>query len=214
MRILLAFSLLAATAGAEIIDRIAVNIGDRVITESMILQQLRLSAFYDGREPDVSPQSKKQAVETLISQILLIQEMDDTRYPEPAMREALDALQKELIPRYGGEERFREALTRYRVTEDQLVNFIQRMQRSVSFIDLRFKRGQTVTTEEINRFYQNDFQQIWNRSNSGKPVPGLEEVSDDIEELILGRKTDTAVEEWLKETQERSGIRIREEVFQ
>ena len=42
----------------------------------------------------------------------------------------------------------------------------------------------------------------------------FEEVTDEIEEFILGTKTDTATEEWLKETRARAPGRFREEVFQ
>ncbi len=207
-------ALFALLAHAEIIDRIAVTIGNRVITESMLIEQIRLSALYDGREPDFSPASKRAAAGTLIAQTLLLQEMDDTRYPEPAMKDVIDQLRNDVVPLYEGEAGFPAALRARRVTEEDLQRFMQRMMRSLSFIDLRFRRGQTVTTEEIRQYYEGEFRQVWMKSNAGKPMPALEDVTEQIEEVIVGRKTDKALEEWVAQTRQRSEIRFRDEVFQ
>ncbi|MBL8214045.1 MAG: hypothetical protein JNK87_25215 [Bryobacterales bacterium] len=199
---------------AEIIDRIAVTIGNRVLTESMLIEQIRLSALYDGREPDFSPASKRAAAETLIAQTLLLQEMDDTRYPEPAMKDVIDELRNDVVPLYEGEAGFPNALRARRVTEEELQRFVQRMMRSLSFIDLRFRRGQTVTTDEIRQYYEGEFRQVWMKKNAGKPIPALEDVTEEIEEVIVGRKTDKALEEWVAQARQRSEIRFRDEVFQ
>lgn len=201
-------------ACAEIIDRIAATIGNRVITESMLVEQIRLSALYDGKEPDFSPASKRRAAETLIQQTLLVQEMDDTRYPEPAMKDVIDELKKDVAPLYAGETGFPGALRARRVTEEELQRFVQRMMRSLSFIDLRFRRGQTVTTEEIRQYYDGEFRQTWMKSNPDKQIPALEDVSEQIEEVIVGRKTDRALEEWVAQSRQRAEIRFRDEVFQ
>jgi hypothetical protein len=218
MRNTLAIALLlgstAIAARGEIIDRVAVTIGDRVLTESMLIEQIRLAAFYDGREPDFSPAKKRQAAETLISQTLLVQEMDDTRYPEPAMKDAIDVMRRDIMPQHGGEASLPQTLRRARITEEQLLAFVQRMLRSLSFIDLRFRRGQTVTTEEISMYYQTEFQSAWLKTNPGKPLPQFDDVNAEIEELIVGRKTDRTVEEWLAQAKARSLIRFRDEVFQ
>ena len=43
----------AALAQAVIIDRVAVSVGNRVITESDIVREIRVTAFLNGAEPDL-----------------------------------------------------------------------------------------------------------------------------------------------------------------
>jgi hypothetical protein len=201
-------------ARSEIIDRIAVTVGNRVITESMVLQQIRLAAFVDGREPKFDAATKRQAADTLVSQFLLVEEMDNTRYPEPAMTDAVAYLKQTILPRFADEGAYQQALEKYRITDEELRQFLQRILRSVNFIDLRFGRGQQVSTTDINDYYQKSFAGFWKKSNGDKPLPPLEEVTDVIEEQLLAERTDRASEDWLRQTQQAAKIRYREEVFQ
>ncbi|MBI4904737.1 MAG: hypothetical protein HY820_13940 [Acidobacteria bacterium] len=213
MRTLLLILAMAA-AQAEIIDRIALTIDNRVITESMLFQQIRLAAFYDNKAPDFSASAKRKAADTLISQILLIREMDDTRYPDPAMATVLEHVKETVMPRFANEEAYRKDLADRRLTEQDVLRFLQSMVRSLDFIDLRFRRGQQVSTLETADFYRKEFSAQWAKRNPGKPMPPLDQVSDDIEEQILAAKTDAATEEWLSQTRASARIRFREEVFQ
>ncbi|MBS1825988.1 MAG: hypothetical protein JST93_11750 [Acidobacteria bacterium] len=198
----------------EIIDRIAITIGSRVIPESEIFQAIRLAAFIDGREPDFSLASKRKAAETVISQVLLIQEMDETRFTVPSMADVIAQWNELIKPRYPTDEAYQAELAKRRITDEEVRLYLQSMIRAVEFIDLRFTRGQQVSSDEIAAYYSKEFREYWQKTNPGKPVPPLEEVSPDIEEWILGAKTDTASEEWLQQTRARSRIRYREEVFQ
>ncbi len=214
MRKLILIFAMAVAARAEIIDRIAFTIDNRVVTESMLIQQIRLAAFYDNKEPDVSPAAKRKAADTLISQILLVREMDDTRYPDPAMATVQEHAKETVMPRFANEDAYRQDLARRRLTEQDVLRFLQSMVRSLDFIDLRFRRGQQVSTQETADYYQKEFAAQWNKRNPGKPLPVLDEVSDELEEQILAMKTDAATEEWLSQTRASAKIRYREEVFQ
>jgi hypothetical protein len=214
MLLVLACIALTLPARAEIIDRIAVTIGTRVITESMIIQQIRLAAFYDNKAPDFSSASKRAAVGTLVSRYLLTQEMDDTRFTTPGMNEVLEYVKDVLAPRFPDERAYIEELAHRRLTDEEVRLFLQNMIRVLQFIELRFQRGQTVSTEEIGAYYSKEFREKWEKQNPQKPLPPLDEVSDTIEESILASKTDAAVDEWMKQTRTTAEIRYREEVFQ
>src|SRR5262249_49424474 len=56
---------------AEIIDRVAVVVGNRVITESEILREVRLTAFLNGAPLDFSAASKRKTAERLVEQRLI-----------------------------------------------------------------------------------------------------------------------------------------------
>jgi hypothetical protein len=66
---------LLAAMSSEIIDRIAVSVEDSVITESELRKEIRVMAFLDETEPDLSGANKRKAAERLIDQYLM-------RHPE------------------------------------------------------------------------------------------------------------------------------------
>ena len=83
--------LLAAVASAlsaEIIDRIAIAVGNQVITESQIDEEIRITAFLNREKLDVSADSRKQAADRLIEQALVKREMGLSHYPLPQAGDA------------------------------------------------------------------------------------------------------------------------------
>ncbi|MBI3207965.1 MAG: hypothetical protein HYZ37_03570 [Candidatus Solibacter usitatus] len=213
MRKLLALLLLPLFACAEIIDRIALTIDGKVVTESMLIQQIRLSAFLDNVEPIVSSNAKRSASEVLISRLLLWKEMDDTRYPVPAMSAVREYARESILTRFPSADALRRELTSHSISEEELYEFLQQMVRSLEFIDLRFRRGQQAASDELADYYKKQYAPAWQRANPGKPVPSLEDAADEIEEIILTVKTDQAREEWLKEARSHARIRIRPDAF-
>ena len=73
---------------ADIIDRIAITVGNQVITESQIDEELRITAFLNRDKLDVSDDARKQAANRLIDQALVKREMELSHYPFP---QAVDA---------------------------------------------------------------------------------------------------------------------------
>lgn len=211
------FVLVAAAALAvngEIIDRIAVTVGNRVITESMVYQQIRLAAFQDGREPQFDPASRRQAAATLVSQTLLIQEMDDSRYPEPAMADILPQVEKLVAERFRSPEAYAAELAKRLIEAQDFVRFLQQQQRAYSFIDVRFRTGLQVGSEEIAAYYEKEFKAEWSKRSPQTAVPTMDDVSSDIEEILMGRKLDVATADWLKQAEATASIRYREEAFE
>src|SRR4051812_15792391 len=74
------FCVVAAAANAAIVDRTAVTLGTRVITESEILRRIRLTAFQSGNLPDYSDKSRREAAQRLIDLKLVEREMDLGHY--------------------------------------------------------------------------------------------------------------------------------------
>lgn len=214
LRLAFSFGLLAACAAGEIIDRIAVTVGTRVITASMVTQQIRMAAFQDGRPAEFAVAGKRQAAETLVSRALLQQEMDDSRYPDPAMTDIQSQLDKLIAERFKTEEAYRAELAKLHIDSQEFLRFLQQQQRAFSFIDVRFRTGVQVTSEEIAAYYEKEFKTEWTRRNPAAPVPPLDEVASDIEEILTGRKLDQATEDWLKQAHTSANIRYREEAFQ
>jgi hypothetical protein len=91
-RMLVLVLLLAAAGRAEIIDRIAVTVGKRVIAASDVALEIRLSAFMNQAQPDFSPEYKRKTAARLVERALIQEEAELSRYPPPEASEAAPAL--------------------------------------------------------------------------------------------------------------------------
>ena len=68
---------------AELIDRVAVSVGNTVITESEILEQMRVRALLEGTPLKLDGESKRDAADRLIQQTLIRREIETTHYVVP-----------------------------------------------------------------------------------------------------------------------------------
>src|SRR5450432_3413792 len=59
-------SLMVLAAAAGVVDRVAVVVGDTVITESEVLDELRLTEFLNSQPPDTRPEQRRAAAERLV----------------------------------------------------------------------------------------------------------------------------------------------------
>src|SRR5204862_796514 len=83
---------LALLARAETLDRIAVTVGRHVISERDIIEDLRLSAFLDGKAPDFGEEQKRKSAERLIDQYLVLEDAAATRAALPSPEDAAPLL--------------------------------------------------------------------------------------------------------------------------
>ncbi|MBI1792128.1 MAG: hypothetical protein HYR60_31780, partial [Acidobacteria bacterium] len=112
MRILTLSVLIASLGRPEIVDRVAVRVGNAVIAESDILREIRLAAFLNGEPPDFGPGARRQTAERLVDQRLIRKEIETGRYPEPEPS-GVEAVLKEALTS-------RRDLSAYRISEDDL----------------------------------------------------------------------------------------------
>ncbi len=189
---------LAALAGrAEIIDRIAVSVGNRVITESDLKRQIRVVAFQNGVKPDFSAASRRAAAEKMIDQKLIERELESSRYPIPSAAELAPALDEFKKTRYPEEAAYQQALAAYGITERDLLDLLVWERTLLRFIEIRFESSVLVTDQEVaEQARQKDLS-----------------VSDAERSLISGR-ADEQVEQWLKDARRRTTIIMHQEVFQ
>src|ERR1043166_1281731 len=63
-----------------IVDRIAITVGNKGITESAIVLRIRLTAFENDESPDFSLASRKATADRLVDQRIVEREMDVGHY--------------------------------------------------------------------------------------------------------------------------------------
>ncbi len=205
--------LLMAASRAEIIDRIAVTVDNRVITASQITLEIRLTAFLDGNKLDFSLAARRNAANRLIEQMLIRREMEVGRYSAPSpgdVEPMLKAVQEQRFPHAGD---YPQALAQYGITEEELKAHLLWQLTLLRFLDVRFRPGVEVTDAQIQSYYDK------NRANleagaGGSRNPTLDDLRDQIRRILTEEGVDQQMDAWLAEARKRSRIEFHEEAFQ
>lgn len=200
-RMLIAAMLTAALAGAETFDRVAVSIGNQVITESAILLDLRVSAFLDRLPVDSSPARKRESAERLVDQMLILRDADESHLKLPAA-EDVSGLMDQVRAQYSTSEEYAAALKQYQIAESDVIRQLVSGLAALTFTDLRFRPGVQVTEDELRDYY-----------NSIQDPASFEAQREEIEEVIARKRISDALDAWLKDARENARVQFREQVF-
>jgi len=198
---------------AEVLDRIAVTVGKRAFTQSEIIEQIRVAAFLNDEEPDLSPAGRKQAAERLLEQTLVRMEMELSRYPEPAAAAVDKALTEVKRVRQVSEAAFAESLASRGLTEAVLRRNLANQLMILLFIDYRFRPSVAVSNQDVEQYYREHFLPQWQRNSNQEP-PELDEVWDNLMEKLRDQRTDAALDEWLRDARKAVRVIWIKEAFQ
>ncbi len=212
-RILLLILALTAACCAEIIDRIAVTVGKRVITQSDILTEIRLSAFMNQSEPDFGPASRNKTAGRLVDRALFDNEMEIGKYVAPEQSKVDSEIAQLKQERFPTQDAYREALAKYGIREEDLQHYLFQQLAVLRFIDARFGPAVQILEADARDYYNDHFVKQWENKNK-KPPPAFEEVRSEIEDTLREQQVNSLMDNWLKETKERTRIDYRPEAFQ
>jgi hypothetical protein len=201
----------ALVARAAIIDRIAVSVGNRVITATDLDRELRITAFLNNAKPDFSSTERRKTAERMVDQTLVRSEIEVSRYLLPTAGE-VDAALKELKNRYADEAAYRGALAQYGISEDDLKTMLLWQLTLVRFIDARFRPGIQIGEAEIRQYFNEHVRPTFEQAHPGKSA-SLDDYRDGIEQTLTGDAANEQVEQWLKDARVRTRIDYHEEVF-
>jgi hypothetical protein len=193
-------------APAEIIDRIAVAVDHRVITESEIRRQIRITAFLNGEEPDFSAANKRLTADRLVEQMLIRRELEMRHYAASEIN--TNAVSGQLQERFNDTNSYNQALAKYGITDSDVRNALEWQATLLEFIDLRFRPGVQVPEADIRDYYNQQAE-----FNPGK-LPPFEEAREEVEEILTARHVDNALDRWLGQARTRTTVRYMQEVFQ
>jgi hypothetical protein len=203
----------AALAGAEVIDRIAVVTGDRVVTQNEIERELRTVALLNDKPFENNAATRRETAERLVEQSFIRREMEVSRYSPPSVADTNKLFEQTKKERFQTEEQYQAALQRYGVTEDEIRQHLEWQLMTLRFIDFRFRTGIQVPIEELREYYEQQFTADW-RKKSSEAVPPFEEVRDDIEQILAEKRVDQALDRWMNQQRTQTRIRFQPEVFQ
>ncbi len=213
MRTIVLALLVSLAAHAETIDRIAVSVGNRVITTSDIERQIRVVAFINGAKPDLSAKARREAAERLIDQKLVQAEMETARYPEPSPAEVDAALNDFKAKYYPKAEDYNRALAEYGITEQDLKEQLHWQRRWAAFVGVRFRPEAAVSERDIADYFDKTVAPAARAANPSATV-SIEEFHDRIAEKLAGDRADRQLIEWLAETRKRADIVFHPEAFE
>jgi hypothetical protein len=136
---------LSGIASAAVIDRVAVIVGKTVITETEVIEELRLTAFESSQTLNPSPAERRAAAERLVDQQLLRDEMQINGFAMPQASVADSLLQKFRQEHFHTLQEFQAALTKYGITEDELKQHLWWEFAVIQFTEARFQTGLPAT---------------------------------------------------------------------
>jgi len=211
--IALFFGLLIAASRAEIIDRIAVTLDNQVITSSEVTLEIRLTAFLNGDPLDFSPGARQKAAGRLIEQKLIRREIQIGRYTAPSPEEVEPMLKEIQGQRFHSTEEYRQALTTYGVSEDELKAHLLWQLTLLRFIDIRFRPGVQVTDAEIQSYFDGHQATLQPQPGTSKRL-SLDDLRSQIRKTLTEQGADKRLDAWLAEARKRTRIEFHKEAFQ
>jgi hypothetical protein len=205
-------ALVASPAQREIIDRIAISVGTRVITQSDLNLAIRVAAFQDGVKLDFSAARKKAVAQALIEQRLVQIELESSRYPLPDPAEIAPAIEQFKKEHFKDEAAYHAALAEYGITEQDFRDMLLWQRTLLLFVQVRFETGTPVAEAEIQQYFEKNVKPKAEAAHPGQPIL-LEDFRGQIEQAISGQRADQQVDTWLREVRKRTRILIRDEAL-
>ncbi len=200
--------MLSSILHAVIVDRIAITVGNKVITDSEIDLRIRLTAFQNEEKPDFSLTAKRAAAQKLIDQKLVEREMDVGRYPRAAA-----GVGKALLADYektnyqSNQAAMDTALQRYGLTEQDLEDELRLQSELLTFVNLRFRPAVQVTDQDVRRYFEQ-------QSKQGAQAGAFEAVRAAIEQKLTTERADRELDAWLQDQRMRTKIEYNEKELQ
>jgi hypothetical protein len=194
------FLVAAVELQAVIVDRVAVAVGNKVITQSEIEQRLRLTAFEAGGTADLSLASRKQGAQQMIDQRLVEREMDVGRFPRVTAdraKQLLAAYEKANYP--SDHAALLGALGTYGLSESDLADDLARREDFQTFLNLRFRPAVNVDDQEVLKYFDE-------KISPAARGQGLNALRPQIELLLGNERADRDLDDWLKDQRKRTRI--------
>lgn len=201
---LLVLILLASCSQAEIIDRLAITVGQRVITEQQLDEEIRVTAFLNGEPISHTLTARREAADRLIEQLLVRRDMELSRYPLPD-EEDVERYFTNVVSSLHPSLPFTQALAEYGLTEPVLKEHLALQLTVLRFVEYRFRPDVGISKGDIQSEYQRRLTD-WKADHPGVTPPTLETSRESIRKALLEQRTDEMLDSWLEESRKSVNI--------
>ena len=214
MRVIALQICLTVLASAAVVDRVAVVVGNDVITESEVNEELRLEEFMQSQPLDFSPQLRRAAADRLVDQQLIRQEMEVAHYQAPDPSKADAMLGNFRQQHFRSDAEFRAALQRYGLAQDQLKRYVLWQLTVIQFTDERFHPiPQENQESSANRQLP---PAATPQPPANHPGPQAPDALQSADRLAPGAAAavDEQLDAWLKQARSNTRVAYKQEAFQ
>ena len=175
---------------AATVDRVAVVVGNQVITQSEVEEEVRVTAFENQEPLDLSAPKRREAAERLVDQQLIRNEMKLEGVQPPPDTDGPQLLESFLRQHHESQSQLEASLRKYVITQQQFEHHLLWQAAAVRFVDFRF-RGPAIGSPSVEGA---------NRTQPGAtPTPGTD---------------DAQLDSWLKDARSQTRIQFKNEAFQ
>jgi parvulin-like peptidyl-prolyl isomerase len=205
-------TLLASAAQAragEVIDRIVAVVNRGVVLQSDLDVAVRYQALLEGRSlKTITDQDLKSALDHLIDQQLLFEEMGDpgsfALSDEETKKKVIDV--RAQFPEASSDEAWRALLQRYGLTQAIIEERLKTQVEILRFVDLRLRSDVQIDQSEIDNYYHDEL--LPRLRKAGGDVVPLPQVEGRIKQLLTERRIDELLGVWLHNLREQSHVQV------
>jgi hypothetical protein len=208
----LALSIACPMHGAVVIDRIAAVAGKHVIKTSDISRDLRLTEFLNKEPLSITIDQKKKAADRLVDQAVIRDEVATGQYGRASDSDATAMLEQIRKERFGGsDERLRQTLSQYGLSEEDLTTQLVWQLTVLRFIDQRFGQGVLLNDEDIRNYYDQHVAELRRQYPGNSSFEALE---PKIRSILQGQRVNEEFESWLDAARKRQHVEYRQGAFE
>jgi SurA-like N-terminal domain len=200
------------TTPAEIIDRLVAVVNQQTITfgdvqREMKSQELDQSILDTGTNPSHQQKlTEEQATQRLIEQVLIYQQIQEFPGTEVSEKDVASQL-AEIEKNAGGSEAWSRHLKNVGMSLGEVRQRVQWQLQVMKFIDRRFREFVVVNPAEIESYYRDQFLPDLQKRGIGE-APPLSEVEEKIRDILIEKKLNLQVEEWLASLRANATIQV------
>lgn len=200
-------ALSAVSAAQQLVDRIVATVNRQPILLSDWEVEMRYEAMLDQKPLPLNDEAAHGALDRLIDQELVQQQIRSYRLTEPSAQEITDRLieiRKQLNS--DSDAAFRALLSRYGISEGEVRDRLATQLAILHFIDVRLRPSVHVERRSIETYYNDTL--LPETRKKGEQAAPLADVASQIEELLAQQRVDTLTNEWLKDLRQQSQIHV------
>lgn len=196
--------------GGEVIDRIVAVVNGKLILQSDIEQEARLEAFLAGQHVSEFKTPDLQTIlQRMIDRQLIHEQMRGARPVEissPPVERRVKDFRMSIGKSAQNDEEWQRILVEAGVTDQEVRRHFADEVQTMRFVESRLRPQIQVDSTSIENYYRQELlPQI--QKSGGDPVP-LQDVTRRIRDILVEKKLDASLSDWLKSLREQSDIRV------
>ena len=209
LTLLMGALILPIAEAGQVIDRIVATVNGHIILQSDWDEALCYEALLNGRALNQFIDDDRRAVlDRLIDQELLAEQMKSALFQHASEAEAAARLAeaRKQYPEAATAEGWRSVLTRFGLSEKDLVAHVQQQIDLMRLVDAHLRPTVQIDSKSIEAYYREKFVPQLKQSGAGE-VP-LTDVSAKIREVLTQEKVNELMISWLQSLRSESKVSV------